>query len=438
MRPYEKILIIGQPFNNNSGGGITQSNLFKAWDKDRIAVVCTSHMFNNLNADICNTYYLLGSEEYKWSFPFNLLQRKVLSGELKIKPSAENKEDAKFVATPLRNKLINNILYPLLEYIGVLHSISKITLSAKLCNWIDDYKPDAIYAQASTRETVLFCSLIQAYTKKPFIFHMMDDWPSTISVKGPFKKFWHKKIDKEFRLLLDKATVLLSISDGMAQEYKNRYKKEFITFHNPIEIQFWKSYQRKDYALSSPTTILYAGRIGTGIQDTLKIMAETIENLNKANGYKVNFVLQTSEKPSWVDKYNYTLHKPLVAYNELPKVFAQADILYLPYDFSEESIRFIKYSMPTKAPEYMVCGTPILMFAPEETALVIAAKKGKWAKLVTENNNKKLSEAVDQLLINEVERTQIALNAIKIAETEFNAEAVRNKFRNLIATIIKN
>jgi hypothetical protein len=36
--PLPKVLIIGQPFNNDTGGGITLSNLFSGWDKDKIAV----------------------------------------------------------------------------------------------------------------------------------------------------------------------------------------------------------------------------------------------------------------------------------------------------------------------------------------------------------------------------------------------------------------
>ena len=79
-----RVLIVGQPFNNNSGGGITQANLFGGWEKDKIAVVSTVHMFNNLNTTICDTYYILGDKEYKWIFPFNLLQRKVASGLRKI------------------------------------------------------------------------------------------------------------------------------------------------------------------------------------------------------------------------------------------------------------------------------------------------------------------------------------------------------------------
>lgn len=123
--------------------------------------------------------------------------------------------------------------------------MSKITLSDKLCKWVDGYNPDNIYAQATSREGVLFCRLLQEYVKKPMVYRVMDDWPSTISQRGLFKNFWHRKIDRELRALLDKSTILLSISHDMAEEYKARYGRSFITFHNPIEIEFWKSHQRK-------------------------------------------------------------------------------------------------------------------------------------------------------------------------------------------------
>jgi glycosyltransferase involved in cell wall biosynthesis len=431
-----KVLIIGQPFNNNFGGGITQANLFGSWDKDKIAVVCTSHMLDNLNLEICDTYYQLGKDENKWIFPFNLLQRSVQSGVVKFTEN-NNPKSSVISREKLRTRIINDYFYPFLEYIGIFHSMSKIKISPKLCQWIDEYKPDVIYAQASTRETILFDSEMAAYIKKPMVFHMMDDWPSTISQRGPFKKFWHNKIDREFRLLLNKATTLLSISDGMAEEYKIRYAKDFITFHNPIETGFWKSHQRQSYKLSNTPTVLYAGRIGTGIQTSLESMALAIDKVNVELNTAIQFVLQTSDKPSWLENYTCVRHKALVPYGELPKVFAEADFLFLPYDFSEESIKFIKYSMPTKAPEFMVSGTPIIMFAPAETALVKHAINGKWAKVLTENNIDKLAAAVKQLVTDENERKQIALTAVEIAETKFNSTTVRNRFKEVIVSNTK-
>lgn len=429
-----RVLIIGQPFNNNFGGGITQANLFAGWDKDKIAVVCTDHMFNNLNTEICDTYYLLGSDEYKWAFPFSILQRNVLSGERKLK-AGNNASGNAPVKASLRTRVIDNYFYPFLEYIGLFHSLSKISMSDKLRNWIDDYKPDVIYAQAPTRETVLFCVLMQQYIKKPMIYHVMDDWPSTISQKGPFKNYWHKKIDRELRALLDHSTVLLAISNGMAEEYKKRYGKNFLTFHNPIEIDFWKSHQRTNYELGPRPVILYAGRIGPGIQTTLESMAMAIDIVNSKSNTAVQFVLQTKDKPVWVDNYLYVQHKPQVAYSELPKNFAEADFLYLPYDFTKESIRFIKFSMPTKAPEYMISGTPVIVFGPGETALVQDAQRNNWGKVVTENNIEALADAISDLIVNSESGKIIAANAVRIAEENYNSVKIRNQFKEVICSM---
>ena len=436
MSSQPKVLIIGQPFTNNSGGGITQSNLFHGWNKEHIAVVCTSHMFKDLNTEICDTYYLLGKEEYKWTFPFNLLQRKVSSGPVK---AIQVKTDKKLVPNTklsFREKVIVKYFYPFLEYIGVIHCISELQVSDKLKQWFDHYKPDVIYAQASTRESVLFCSLVSEYVNKPMVFHMMDDWPATISEKGPFKNFWKNKIDREFKILLDKCTVLLSISDYMAQEYKKRYGKDFTTFHNPIQIDFWKSSQRKSYLLSETPSLLYAGRIGPGIQASLESIAEATDLANEQMGTHIRFLLQTGHEPEWINKYKSAKYKPPVKYEELPKVFAEADFLILPYDFTEESIKFIGYSMPTKAPEYMMSGTPIIIYSPEVTAIVKDAQNNKWAKIVTNKNTSHLAQSIIELYQNETERKQIAETAINIAETKFNSIKVRNQFQQIIKSMV--
>ena len=38
-------------------------------------------------------------------------------------------------------------------------------------------------------------------------------------------------------------------------------------------------------------------------------------------------------------------------------------------DFDKKSISFLKYSMPTKASEYMISGTPVLVYSHGETAV---------------------------------------------------------------------
>jgi len=196
---------------------------------------------------------------------------------------------------------------------------------------------------------------------------------------------------------------------------------------------FWNSHQRKNYDLNDHTTVLYAGRIGTGIQQSLESTAMAIDEVNRKAGSSVKFVVQTEVKPVWADKYASVQYRAQVPYKELPKVFSEADILILPYDFSPGSIRFIQFSMPTKAPEYMISGTPVIVCAPSQTAIVKNAERNKWAKIVTENSIEKLSEAISELITNKKERETIARTAIAFSESKFNSEKVRAEFQKALS-----
>ena|ERR1035437_3348425 len=430
-----KVLIIGQSFNNDTGGGITLSNLFKGWDRDKIAVACSSYfLLDNIDTEVCNTYYQLGEKEHKWAFPFNYLQRRYTSGIIKF--SEKKIQNLTINKSKFRISIIQNILYPILRYIGLFYFINRTILSADFCKWLDEYNPDVIYDQPTSRGGILFGLAVKSYLKKPLILHVMDDWPSTLIDSGLFKNYWRRKIDHELRSLLDKASLLMSISDEMANEYKTRYNKDFITFHNTIDVDFWKKYQRNSYDLNEDLTILYAGRIGLGIDTSLELFAKSVQGINEELKLSIKFVIQTQDKPSWIKKYKNVIHNSFVSYDDLPKIFAESDLLLLPYDFSDDSIKFIKYSMPTKVPEYMITGTPIILFAPEVTAVVKYAKKYEWAKVITQNDINEVSNAIKQLITNKELREKYAKNAISIAEKNYNSIDVTNRFRNVILSTV--
>lgn len=429
-----KVLVTGQSFNKTSGGGITQSNLFAGWDKDKIAVACDAHRLRNSDNRVCENYYQLGDLEHKWIFPFNYFQKKYPSGKIKVDEIRNINTDK--ANTDYRLSLIDKLFYPLLKYTGLIHSLKRTRLSEKFCKWLNEFNPDVIYAQGSDRERIQFALLLHYYLRKPVIYHIMDDWPSVVSNKGIFKKYWYRKIDHDLRLLLGKASLLMSISDYMSQEYKKRYGKEFIAFHNPIDIGFWKNYQRTDYTIGNSPAVLYAGRIGLGIDTSLETFAKAILVVNKELNMTIKFIIQAVEKPEWIGNYPCVEYRKPVPYNELPKLFSEADFLFLPYDFSSESIQYIRYSMPTKASEYMASGTPIIMFAPEVTALVQYAKKGGWAKVITENNSSILAEELRQLIENRESRHKIAANAIMAAEEKHSSVKVTADFKNMICSVI--
>ena len=257
-----KVLIIGQPFNNDTGGGITLSNLFAGWDRERLAVVCSGYLINdNTSYDRCRNYYQIGHLEHRWTFPFSVLKRKYYSGP--VNPVA-NPAPSPLIGkdgSSWRKKLITEHFHPLMSFLGIQDFLSSVKLSPQLCRWIDQFEPDVVYAQATSRQGILFCKMVQEYVKKPFVFHMMDDWPLMLKEEGILGRYWEKKVHSEIQDLFDNAQLLLSISDRMAIEYKQRYGKNFITFHNPIDLTFWSRYRKTDFNLKKRPSLLYAGRV---------------------------------------------------------------------------------------------------------------------------------------------------------------------------------
>ena len=271
-----RVLIFGQPFNDFSGGGITLTNLFKGWPKKNIAVAFFAHGLSNVTTDVCAIYYQLGRDEHKWIFPFNLIQKKFDSGlktfeESTILSSTHSEKG-------FRYKLVNNYFYPFLNWIGILHFASKVSISDRLRNWLIEFNPEVLYLQVSTREEIRFANELISFQNWPTIIHIMDDWPSTISNKGPFKKFWARTIDRELKSLFNRVDLRLSISDAMAREYLKRYGQTFLPFHNPIDTDVWLLHSKRDYSLNSEyVKVLYSGRIGIGITESLLEVAAVLE-----------------------------------------------------------------------------------------------------------------------------------------------------------------
>jgi len=434
---FPRILVFGPPFNSHSGGGITLTNLFKGWPKDRIAVISNGHVLQNITTDVCDTFYRLGKEEKKWRFPFNLLQRPFPSGLITFTmqetlmqvPSKKN----------TRQIVVDNLFFPFLNWLGFFHCLSKIYLSQQLKAWLSEYNPEILYIQVSDRETILFAIELIEYLKIPSAIHMMDDWPSTISSKGPFQYHWKFKIDRELKLLLSMVDIHLSISEAMSSEYSRRYNKQFIAFHNPIETDAWRPYCKNNFKLDQDhVKILYSGRTGIGITESLVEVADVIDSINETR-LKIKLHIQSPiisyEFIKSLRKNKCVVINPVAEYSELPVIFSQADILLIANDFTKEGSSFLKYSMPTKVSEYMISGTPVLVYSPVETAVSGFFTDNECGCCVTEQDPERLHNAIRLLIANEDYRKKLSHNAVRLATELFDSKKVRTIFQELLINL---
>jgi len=432
-----RILIFGQPFNDSHGGGITLSNLFKGWDKDKLAVAASGHVMHNVTTDVCDTYYQLGSDEYKWRFPFKYFQRTFRSGLLKFEKNVNDNLTKRNHG--LRYYIVNNIFYPTLEWLGIFHNAASYSFSGDFLAWVKEYDPQILYFQVSSYDTIVFARRLQECLGIPSVLHMMDDWPSTISQRGPFRKMWLRRIDTELRSLMNSTSLLFSISDAMSDEYMKRYGKIFIPFHNPIDTDLWTNQRKLNYSLRGDNIrILYSGRIGPGITRSLIEIAQTIDEIDLPDK-TIKFHIQSpSARPETLKKllsYRCTVLNQVADYADLPRIYSEADILVISNDFDQKGLSFLKYSMPTKASEYMISGTPILVYSPEETAVSKFFIQNDCGCCVTKPDRISLGNALANLALKEDLRKRLGNKANTIAVELFSADKVRYKFHNLLCSL---
>ena len=247
----------------------------------------------------------------------------------------------------------------------------------------------------------------------------MDDWPTTISNQGLFKKYWSHKIDTELKSLVDKVDLYLSISDAMSEEYQNRYHKTFIPFHNPIDVELWAPFTKHDFKIDKKyVNILYSGRIGDkGIAESVVEVALAIDSI-KDEEANIKLHIQTPTKDKRIiDKlkqYRCVVLNPFAEYSQIPKIFSSADILLLANDFGALGLKHLRFSMPTKASEYMISGTPVLVYAPAVAAVSQFFIYNECGYCVTRQSRDEIVKAISYLINNEEYRKKISLNVSRV------------------------
>jgi glycosyltransferase involved in cell wall biosynthesis len=430
---YPGVLIFGHTPGKKSGAGITTFNLFSDWPKEKLAAAAP--LIKNSDFDICNNFYKLGFDEERSIFPFNLIQRKTYSGPFNPgakKPGNTNsetrliEEKKSFYGKRLK-KLINNLLH----FTGLYYFIYRLHVSEKFLAWFDSFSPDIIYTHLSKYEHIVFLNQLSEIRKIKVVVHITDDFPMDLPKAGILYFYWKNKIQHGYRDFFKECECRLSICKEMSEEYFRRYNLSFYPFFNGIDLDKWQGSTRKSWEKQGNFSILYAGRIGRGMKRSLFRVMKVIDRMGKKD-YQIELKLQSGKIPGSFQKFaaksEFIKINPFVEYSSLPQTFSKADVMIIPMDFRGPEYRFIRLSMPTKVPEYMISGTPVLVFASKLSALAQYALEKNWAMVVTENSEESLMSALDKLYNQAELRQEIAERAVLETKQYHDLRKVRSEF----------
>jgi glycosyltransferase involved in cell wall biosynthesis len=316
--------------------------------------------------------------------------------------------------------------------------VSRIKISDRLKKWLEKYEPEVLYLQISNRESILYSLELIEYLKIPAAIHMMDDWPMTVSSRGPFRKYWHNRIDREFRELLAKTTSYLSISDAMSEEYLNRYGKQFKAFHNPVDPSWFNEDPVTNESDKRYFRVLYLGRIGIANEYSLLAFSEFISNYIYQDCI-VEFDVYTKDIDSKIARRignlkGVRINLP-VNHEDVPSLMTRYQLLLLPLDFTRSGLKFSRLSMPSKTSEYMLSGTPIMVMAPAESAVSKFCTYNKCAHCISSDKLEDLTKTMNFLIENDDYRKDLASGAKRLANQLFNRRKVTRDFRDFLVTL---
>jgi glycosyltransferase involved in cell wall biosynthesis len=433
---YIRVIILGETFRLNGGGGITMTNLFRDWPVSKIGVITDG--IAETNPLTKYSYYQLGDEEIKFPFPFNFAQNHVRSGPYsfnsKNSPSDSN-EPKQGIVSNIKKK-VRPYFDKFLKRTGLFLFFYRINLSESLKKWIHDFNPDIIYIQPFHARIMQFGNMLYKQLNIPYAIHIMDDSVKYINQSIVLRNMLQRQIETDFKRLISNARVRLCISEAMAEEYYSRYGKDFFPFRNPIDIENWMSYQKKDMSVGAESLkIIYNGRLFSPTLFSLIDMCHVVDGLNM-EVKKVELHIYTHDNNPVFNKTIQNLKGvkicKTVAVGEIPKLVQQYDIFFLCLDFDTKAQKYSQFSISTRTSEGMISAVPVLLYAPANTAMFKYFDKYEAGCLVGERDASMLERAVMKLWDDTAYRTSISENAAKTALSDSNSAKVREEFRKAL------
>jgi glycosyltransferase involved in cell wall biosynthesis len=416
------LFITPAAFNHVSGGGITFSNLFRSWPKDRIA---TAH--NDATAvttDVCERYYRLGEREIA-TWP--ILARLRASATIASAGPAATTGTAPSALRRLKTAIFGDGLP------------ERGILSPALAAWIAEFRPEIIYTILGTTGMMALIEEVQRRFALPLAVHFMDDWPSAIHRGGLLSFPQRRHMNALIARLVRSASLRLGICDAMCAEYGKRFGRTFRPFQNTVDVARWSKLARGDAAVGTPIRLLYAGSVlGFAQSDSLVECCAAVALL-RAEGLPVELDIYSPPAQTAPLRDRLLCDRAILLHDVISddesyfRTLAEADILLLPVNFDAHSVRYIRLSMPTKVPSYLVSGTPILVYGPEGVAQVDYARDARWGHVVGRRDRAELAAAIRRLAGDLALRQQLSATARRVAAERHDSTIIRAGFHAALA-----
>ncbi len=416
-----KILSVSLSTWDDNANVHTQTDLFKYWEKDRVAQIYTKATLPN--TAVCDSFFQI-SENAVMKSVFN---RKRVGRRVKNGASADTsaqksiEQEQKLYAMGHKKK--SWLLTLAREFVWKFGSWK----SDELCQFIEEEDPDIYFIPIYP---VVYMGRLQRYIlkkyPKPYVCYLADDNYSYENCHSPFAylhRFWLRKCVKK---LAENCTEMFTITKTEAEDTDKLFGTHSVVLTKGLD---YTGKEYKHITPHKPLRMVYTGNLLIGRASSLVAISKALADINK-DGEKITFDIysptELPEKTMALLNANGCTHHGNVSRAEVLRVQSEADIVVFAESLEKKHRYAAKLSFSTKITDYLLSGKCIFAIGDKDIAPIQYLRDNDAAVIATEYTQieedlRRLSD--DGALIDHYGRC-----AFECGKRNHNEELIKNTF----------
>ncbi len=305
--------------------------------------------------------------------------------------------------------------------------------SKELDDFLESIKPDVvIFSMEGYIHFNRLCRYVLKRTRAKGIGYFWDDNFTYKQRPGNLGYYFLRYFQrKSLKKLSKKTHSFLAISPKTKEEADKFFNINCTILSKPTDRELDNQEVNNDINIQGPIKLLYAGNLMIGRLDTLKMVIEVLEKINRN---EIKIILDVYSGTKIPDellnlKFGVNFHSP-VSQSEILSIQEQSNILLFIEDVIGKERKVARLSFSTKIPDYLSCGKCIIAIGDRDTAPMKYFEDEKVA--LCAQNKKELEMIFEMILNNSNCMNEFGQRALNCAIKNHKKTIIQQKLREII------
>lgn len=218
-------------------------------------------------------------------------------------------------------------------------------------------------------------------------------------------------------ILLRSADTVIVTAEPTRKYYKNKYNVDPVILPHSVNLGKYNTLQPAiKQGKKKKIKILFTGEVSIAQLDSILNMVKTVNTYTELNA---TFVVVANAPKEIIESLGVNGSQVIITHANrdlIPTLQQSADILFLPLSFTWKSLEIIKTAVPSKMPEYLAAGRPILVHAPDYSYVSKYAREEGFGLVVDRLDPVLLRQAILDLKEDEELCSRLVTNAREVVK----------------------